>query len=116
VLSGAACSATSYVAREDGLAVSAPRCPYSFVARAGTGLHGLDARSWTRPGSARDDATAVHRPRAVDGCGRGSSPRASGRPGSGLVTSCDAGYDVTALAWVLRDLAGRLVAWSRSDR
>ncbi|MFD9516239.1 transposase [Streptomyces sp. NPDC059979] len=73
-------------------------------------------RCWTRSASDR----RMTRPRSPPiSCGvssNGSSPRASGRPGDpAIVIVSDAGYDVTRLAWVLRDLPVELVGRVRYD-
>ncbi|HEY9327527.1 MAG TPA: NF041680 family putative transposase [Streptomyces sp.] len=93
-----------------------PACPYSFVAVLEPG-----ATSWTatldvgRLGPA-DDATAVTAAQL-----RGVIERliAAGQWQAGdphIVIVSDAGYDITRLAWVLRDLPVELVGRVRSDR
>ena len=101
--------------REDRVAVH-PGLPYSFVAVLEPG-----ATSWTailyavRLGPA-DDATAVTADQL-----RGVVERliAAGQWQAGnpdILIVSDAGYDVTRLAWVLRDLPVELVGRVRSDR
>ncbi|MFF7358578.1 NF041680 family putative transposase [Streptomyces filipinensis] len=95
---------------------SIPGWPYSFVAMLEPG-----ATSWTaildavRLGPA-DDATAVTAAPLRDVVERliAAGQRQAGAPD--IVIVSDAGYDVTRLAWVLRDLPVELVGPLRSDR
>ncbi|WP_051777905.1 NF041680 family putative transposase [Streptomyces violaceorubidus] len=118
--SDAPCSADRLFCHVYGRAKTAsqfiPGWPYSFVAVLEPG-----ATSWTaildavRLGPA-DDATAVTAAQL-----RGVIERlvAAGQWQSGdpyIVIVSDAGYDVTRLAWVLRDLPVELVGRVRSDR
>ena len=115
----AACSperAFCHTYARNGQAQMVPGWPYSFVAALEPG-----ATSWTalldvvrlRPG---DDATLVTATQLrevadrliVTGQQQASDPE--------ILVVMDAGYDVTRLAWLLRDLPVILVARTRSDR
>lgn len=93
-----------------------PGWPYSFVA-----VLEMGATSWTqildavRLGPA-DDATAVTAAQLRDVVERliAAGQWSPGEPDITVVT--DAGYDVTRLAWVLRDLPVELVGRVRGDR
>lgn len=118
--SDAACSPDLLFCHVYGRAKSAaqfiPGWPYSFVVALEPGR-----TSWTamldvvRLGPA-DDATAVTATQlreVVDrliGCGQ----QQPGDPG--ILIVCDAGYDVTRLAWVLRDLPVEVAGRIRADR
>ncbi|GHI75424.1 hypothetical protein Sspor_09850 [Streptomyces spororaveus] len=118
--SDAPCSADRLFCHVYGRAKTAsqfiPGWPYSFVAVLEPG-----ATSWTaildavRLGPI-DDATAITADQL-----RGVAERliAAGQWQAGdpaIVIVCDAGYDATHLAWVLRDLPVELVGRVRSDR
>ncbi len=118
--SDAPCSADRLFCHVYGRAKSAsqfiPGWPYSFVAVLEPG-----ATSWTgildvvRLGP-EDDATAVTAAQLRAAVER---PIAAGQwaPGDRDITIVmDAGYDVTRLAWVLRDLPAELVGRIRGDR
>lgn len=118
--SDAACSPDRLFCHVDGRAKSAaqfiPGLPYSFVVALEPGR-----TSWTamldvvRLGPA-DDATAVTATQLRDvvdrliACGQ----HRAGEPD--ILVVCDAGYDVTRLAWVLRDLPVEVVGRIRADR
>lgn len=105
------CSATS-TGGEDRLTVH-PRPALLVRRRAGDGRHVLDADPGCGPA---DDATAVTAAQLRDVVERlvAAGPWAQGEPDIVIVT--DAGYDVTRLAWVLRDLPVELAGRLRGDR
>jgi hypothetical protein len=118
--SDAPCSAEQLFCHVYGQAKTAsqfiPGWPYSFVAALEPG-----ATSWTaildaaRLGPA-DDATAITAAQLREVVERliAAGQWQPGKPD--IVIVSDAGYDVTRLAWVLRDLPVELVGRVRSDR
>lgn len=114
--SDAPCSAERLFCHVYGRAKTAsqfiPGWPYSFVAVPEPG-----ATSWTAILDAvRSDRWTTPQRSPPPSCGEllnGSSPPVSGGPGGpDIVIVSDADYDVTRLAWVLRDLPVELVGRS----
>jgi hypothetical protein len=102
--------------RGKGNAQMIPGWPYSFVAALETGRS-----SWTAPLDAArlgpdDDATALTSRQLRELVGR-LTDAGHWRPGDpDILIVCDAGYDVTRLAWLLADLPVELAGRLRSDR
>lgn len=103
-------------ARGRGQAQMIPGWPYSFVAALESG-----ASSWTalldvarlRAGDDATLATAAQLRGVVGGLIRSGHHR---HDDPDIVVVCDAGYDVTRLAWLLADLPAVLIGRVRSDR
>jgi hypothetical protein len=103
-------------ARGKGNAQPIPGCPYSFVAALEPGR-----TSWTLPLDAvrlgpADDATAVTAAQIREVTGRiiAAGHWRGGDPD--LLVVFDAGYELTRLAWLLRDLPVDVTGRLRSDR
>ena len=103
-------------ARGRGNAQMIPGWPYSFVAALGPGR-----TSWTRPLDAvrlgpADDATEVTAAQVRDVVARviAAGHWRDGDPD--ILVVFDAGYDLTRLAWLLRDLPVEVLGRLRSDR
>ncbi|MEV6765030.1 transposase [Streptomyces sp. NPDC051105] len=81
-----------------------------------TGSHLVDVDPGRGPARTRRRCDRHHR-HPTPGRGRAAHLSRSVAPGDPDITIVmDAGYDVTRLAWVLRDLPVELVGWIRSDR
>lgn len=102
--------------RGRGQAQMIPGWPYSFVAALGSG-----ASSWTalldvtrlRPGDDTTLVTATQLRIVIEGL-IGAGHYRHGDPD--IAVACDAGYDVTRLAWLLADLPVVMIGRIRSDR
>ena len=118
--SDAACSSDRLFCHVYGRAKSAaqfiPGWPYSFVAALEPGRTSWTAMLDVVRLSPADDATAVTASQLRDvvdrliACGQ----QQPGAPN--ILIVCDAGYDVTRLAWVLRDLPVEVAGRIRADR
>ena len=103
-------------ARGKGNAQMIPGWPYSFVVALEPGR-----TSWTLPLDAvrlgpADDATAVTAAQVREVIGR-LAGAGHWRPGDpDILVVFDAGYDLTRLAWLLRDLPAEVAGRLRSDR